>query len=279
MRRIVASSNLLTFTVSQNVSDYAGEVVTSNVSSEISSTTVPATSAAQQTPGTTNNQVKDPATVTSQAQQTTQSVITTTPVVPSAPSASTGEQAYRIKKYEEIFKSGTYLMTVKMDDPEYPEPVTVALKNGNMYIETAMSMEEGKEPFKLKLIYTKSSDTMYMLIDDLKKYCKLPEEMVEEFDMSSMVEDFKITTLGEIKVSKANINGKDLTVESYINSDGETVNYYFEGDNIVRLDTVSTNGSTSSLYYSLFTTNVPDSYFEVPDDYGYWNLSFLGAFL
>ena len=258
-------------------------------------TEVAATTAAQSQNGTTNPGEKPAATTQASNQGTTnpgsnQNVTTPSsnaaPVQTTAPtnssttsSSSAPLQAYRIKKYEEIFKSGTYVMTVTMNDPEYPEPVTMALKNGNIFIETAMVMEEGAEPFKMKMLYLKNTDTMYLLIDDLKKYCKLPAEMVAEFDMGSMVSDFKITTVGEIKVSQANINGKNLIVESYINEAGETVNYYFDGESIVRLDTVSKKGTTDSVYYSLFSTDVSDSYFQIPKDYGYWNLSWMGALM
>ena len=279
--------------VSQNISDYMGDVVqnTTNGGSQVTpsggtttavaGTTVAATTVSGATKGTTApggattvpttvNGAQQPGTTTSATAPSGGSTVTTQP---------SATQAYRIKKYEEIFKSGTYVMTVTMNDPDYPEPVTMALKNGNMYVETAMSMEEGRAPLKLKMLYLKNEDVMYLLIDDLKKYCKLPEDMVAEFDMSSMVSDFKINTVGEIKTSTANINGKTLAVESYVNESGETVNYYFDGDSIVRFDTISKNGTTDSVYYSMFSTDVPDSYFQIPADYGYWNLSWIGALM
>lgn len=286
---------------SQNANDYKGNVITDNSQSTAASvtpaTTAPvhnSTTAVQSTPATVpaaNATTAAPgnSTVPSQNSTTAAPANPTTSAVPGTTAAqnkptSPGSQTSadnisRIKKYEQIFQSATYAMTVEMNDPEYPEPVTMALKNGNIFVETAMVMEEGKEPLRMKMLYLKNEDTMYLILDDIKKYCKLPEEMVAEFDMSSMVSDFKINTVGEIKTSTANINGKTLNVESYINKDGETVNYYFDGDTIVRLDTISKNGSTDSVYYSMFTTDVSDSYFTIPDGYGYWNLSFIGALM
>ena len=290
--------------VSQNISDYMGDVVQNTTKGGAQSgTTVPAgttagtqqsTTAAATQGGTNAPGTNAPGTTAVPGTTATPGNPTTTKINQQTPSGGTATtapagttvatqpsagQAYRIKKYEEIFKSGTYVMTVTMNDPDYPEPVTMALKNGNMYVETAMSMEEGKEPLRLKMLYLKNEDIMYLLIDDLKKYCKLPEEMVAEFDMSSMVSDFKINTVGEIKTSTANINGKTLAVESYVNEAGETVNYYFDGENIVRLDTIKKDGTTDSVYYSMFSTNVSDSYFKIPADYGYWNLSWIGSLM
>lgn len=292
---------------SQNANDYKGEVVTGgNVK-----TTAPADTGAQQgtpstapanndatvAPGTPTKAPVNAATTAAPGKPTKAPSQNTTaapgkPTTPAAPGTTAGQtgttssasqeavkEGTRIKKYEQIFQSGTYAMTVEMNDPEYPEPVTMALKNGNIFIETAMSVEEGQKPLKMKMLYLKNENAMYLILDDIKKYCKLPEDMVAEFDMGSMVKDFKINTVGEIKSSTANINGKTLNVESFVNEAGETVNYYFDGDNIVRLDTIGKKGKTDSVFYSMFTTDVSDSYFTIPDGYGYWNLSWVGALM
>lgn len=260
-------------------------------------TTAPANNDATSAPGTPTQAPVNAATTAAPGNPTKAPSQNTTaapgkPTTPAAPGTTAGQtgttssasqeavkEGTRIKKYEQIFQSGTYAMTVEMNDPEYPEPVTMALKNGNIFIETAMSVEEGKKPLKVKMLYLKNENAMYLILDDIKKYCKLPEDMVAEFDMGSMVKDFKINTVGEIKSSTANINGKTLNVESFVNEAGETVNYYFDGDNIVRLDTIGKKGKTDSVFYSMFTTDVSDSYFTIPDGYGYWNLSWVGALM
>ena len=104
--------------------------------------------------------------------------------------------------------------------------------------------------------------------------------MGEDFDMSAMMADFGMDDIGEVSVSTVDINGQQLILESYVSSvDGSTVNYYFNGDQLVRRDNISTSGVTDSIYVSKFMSDVPDSYFEVPDGYGYLNLSWIDALL
>lgn len=184
-------------------------------------------------------------------------------------------KAYRIEKYQQYLTGGTYLMEMTTNDPELTMPITMAIKNGNMYVDTTMDLEDSQ--LNVKMLYKNDTKTMYMIIDEVKKYCELPEDLLgEDMDMAAMMSDFEIEDIGEVSVSKVNINGQELILESYVASDGSTVNYYFNGDNLVRRDNINPSGTVDSIYFSKFTTDVPDSTFEIPDGYGYLNLSWIG---
>lgn len=192
-------------------------------------------------------------------------------------------EPFRIKQYHKAISSGTFLMESTMEDADLGStPVIMAVKNGNTYVETSMS-QEGIS-LDCKVIYIKSTKTTYLIIDNWKKYTKLPAELLGESDGLDMAgtlqESYAEDDLSNVKVSEVELGGKKLILESYNNGD-MTVNYYFDGDKLVRRDDVYSDGTVSSTIFSKFTTNVPDSYFEVPDGYGYLNLSWLeslGAF-
>ena len=203
-------------------------------------------------------------------------VATTKPAVPDA--GDNKLKAYRIDKYQQIFKSGTYLMTITTNDESMGNmPVTMAIKNGNMYIEMAMEMESAS--INCSMIYLKGKDTMYLIFNDWKKYCKMPQDMMgEDMDMDAMMSEMGSDDIGKITVSEVEINGEKLILESYISTvDGTTVNYYFQNDILVRRDNIFSDGHVDSTYFATITTDVPDSYFEIPKGYGYINLSFLDA--
>lgn len=186
-------------------------------------------------------------------------------------------EAFRIKQYHQIIANGTFLMETSMEDAELGNtPVIMAVKNGNTYVETSMNMEGMS--LSCKVIYIKSTDTTYLLIDNWKKYTKIPAELLGDsgsLDMASALqEDYANEDISNVKVSEVEIGGKKLILESY-NDKGATVNYYFDGESLVRRDDISSDGTVSSTIFSKFTTNVPDSYFEIPEDYGYLNLSWL----
>lgn len=192
-------------------------------------------------------------------------------------------EAFRIKQYHKAISSGTFLMETTMEDEELGStPVIMAVKNGNTYVETSMSAEGIN--LEAKVLFIKSTNTTYLIIDNWKKYTKLPADLMgdtEGLDMAaSLKESYSDADLTDVKVSEVELGGKKVILESYNNGD-TTVNYYFDGDKLIRRDDVYSDGTVSSTVFSKFTTNVPDSYFEIPKGYGYLNLSWLeslGAF-
>ena len=182
-------------------------------------------------------------------------------------------QTYRITRYQEMFKNGTYLMEFKTSDPELGDtPITAASKNGNFIIDTQI------QSYKCKMLYLAKDKTTYLIIDDFKKYCKLPEDLMgDDFDMSSMMSSIGTTSNdAKIETSTVKIGNQTLNCET-IKDDGGEMRYYFDGDTLVRMDSVNSDGTIDSTYISKLTSDVPDSVFQIPSNYGYLNLSWLEA--
>ncbi len=252
--------------ITANVNDYTGAVV-------ITPTTgVPTTNAKpQDTESTTAPDNQVPST-TAPAGSTAPNATTAPNNAPTAPT-NPALAAYRINKYQQLFAGGTYLMEFTDKDLS-EEPVTMAIKNGNMYVDVSM------EGMALKMLYKNDVKTMYLIIDEFKKYCKLPEDLLgEDMDIGSMLSDFGVTAVNDISVSEVELNGQKLILESYTDSEGVQYNYYFNGEDMVRRDTIYTDGTTDSMFISRFTTDVPDSLLQIPDGYGYLNLSWMGAMM
>lgn len=182
-------------------------------------------------------------------------------------------KTYRLSRYQEMFQNGTYLMEFKTSDPELGDtPITAAAKNGNFVIDTKI------QNYKCKMLYLAKDKTTYLIIDDFKKYTKLPADMMgDDFDMSSMMANFaKEVDTSKIETSTVKIGGQTLNCETVKDDAGE-MRYYFNGDTLVRMDAVNTDGSIDSTYISRLTSDVPDSAFQIPSNYGYLNLSWLEA--
>lgn len=186
--------------------------------------------------------------------------------------------AYRIAKYQKLFAGGTYLMEFTTNDPDLGDtPITAAVKNGNVYIETKI------QSMQCKMLYLAGSGgkagTTYLIIDSFKKYCKMPDDLMgDDMDMSNLMGNFGNKITKKITVSKATVGGKELICESYVDNDGTVVKYFFDGETLVRRDNVNTDGTSDITYITRITSDVPDSLFEIPSNYGYLNLSLLGAF-
>ena len=188
-------------------------------------------------------------------------------------SQPTGLQPYRIQKYQDIIGGGTYLINVTMiENGVQEEPITMAVKNGNFYV--SMSVDD----MAAQMIYRADSGTTYMLMDFIKKYCAVPEDMMgEDMDMSQVSKGFQVEHLDkEITVTETSLNGNPVICESYIADDGSEFLYYFDAnDMLVRRDKNGPDGSTDVMIFSQMTTEVDDSLFEIPSGYGYLNISWL----
>ncbi len=188
-------------------------------------------------------------------------------------SQQNGLAPYRIQKYQDIIGGGTYLLNVTMiENGVQEEPITMAVKNGNFYV--SMSVDD----MEAQLIYKADTDTTYMLMDFIKKYCEVPKDLMgEEMDMSQISQGFQVENLDkEITVTQTELNGNPVFCESYTADDGSEFLYYFDSnDMLVRRDKNGPDGSTDVMIFSQITTDVSDSLFEIPSGYGYLNISWL----
>ena len=184
------------------------------------------------------------------------------------------KKTYRISKYQDMFASGQYLMEFKTSDPELGDtPITFATKNGNIAIDSKI------QNLTCKMLYLSNEDKTYIVIDNMKKYSELPAEMMgdEGLDMSEMTKGFASEFDGDLQTSTVKIGDKTLNCETRTNEDGSQTRYLFDGDTLVRIDDVASDGTISSTYISRLTSDVPDSTFEIPKNYGYLNLSWLAS--
>ena len=190
-------------------------------------------------------------------------------VDPSTPSGN------RIDKYQNIFKSGRFMM--KINDPDLG-PVTMAMAGNKMFMDTSM------EGLSLKMIYdgdkkdekNPNMGTWYIVIDSIKKYSPLPGDMIGDMNMEDLTKDIANSDSNAVyTTSVEDVNGELLDVESCVDSNGNTTKYYFRGDELIRSDSISPDGSVSTTEFQLVTGNVDDSVFQIPSDYAKWNISWL----
>ncbi len=203
--------------------------------------------------------------------QTQPPALENTTVVPT----NTQTSEFKIDKYRQIFASNTYLMEFTTNDKDLGDaPITCASKNGNLLIDTKI------EGISCKMLFRADKGKTYLLLDNYRKYSEIPQSLLgDDFSMESLnvMSNFGGgASKKEIIKSKVTIGGKQLDCESYTNSEGTEMRYYFDGENLVRLDSIPKGGEVNSTYISKLTTDVPDSTFEIPKNYGHINLSWLG---
>ncbi len=168
------------------------------------------------------------------------------------------------EKYRKLFESGCYYIVFTSEEQGFEEPVTAAVKNGNIYMTTAL------EGMKCEMIYQKKKDAVYVVMTDYHVYCKMPSDTMNELDMSAFGQTEKAT---EITVSNVSIDGKDCKSVTYETASGDLTIYYFYEDNLVRMDQIDTDGYVGIMSISQVSSTVDDSLFELPKTYVPINLS------
>lgn len=167
-------------------------------------------------------------------------------------------------KYKKLFASGTYYIEFSTDSDDMKDPVTAAVKNGNIYMKTKL------EGLNCTMIYQKAKDNVYIILNDYRVYCKMPSSMMDELDMA----DF--STKSEVKdvtVYEATIGDRDCVCESYENKDGSISTYYFYKNTLVRMDQIDKDGASSVMNINKISSAVPDSLFDLPKGFIPFNLS------
>ncbi len=178
-------------------------------------------------------------------------------------------QTLLTNKYRELFESGTYVMVFTTDDPDIPNEVTSAFKNGNVCVDTTV------EGMDCQVIYRADENAGWIVIPSIRTYCELPEDMaVEMADVKlTSSEDYSYSS---VEVYEVVIGSKTCTCEDFTYDDGSRKCYYFDENGVlVRMDLIDANGTADIYSISKISSTVDDSYFEKPRGYIKIDLSFL----
>jgi len=181
----------------------------------------------------------------------------------------------KIDSYQQIFRSGKFLM--KVNDPDLGD-VTMAMSGNKMFVEASM------EGITLKMLYdgdkpdedNPASGTWYIVIDKIKKYSPMPADMLGNMNIEELTKDFAKGDSNTVYTkSVETVNGEQLDCESCVDSNGNTTKYYFRGDQLVRSDSISPSGEVSTTEFREINGNVDESMFVIPSGYAKWDISWL----
>ena len=192
-----------------------------------------------------------------QTSSTTKNNNTTEKTTNKADTATTtaAESGYLAEKYQKLFASGTFYIEFATDDKDMPDPVTAAIKNGNIYMKTKF------ENMNCTLIYQKKNDKLYMVLTDFRVYCKMPADMMEDLDLSNFSNSSKIK---QVETYEAVLGNRECQCESYYMEDGTVSTFYFYNSELVRMDQIYDDGTSTVMNINKISSQVDDSLFELP---------------
>lgn len=169
----------------------------------------------------------------------------------------------RIAKYQKLLSSNeVYLKVVTNDKDLGGAPLEIAKKDGNLMMKTSI------EGMDIRVVYLKSSNEAYMIIDSIISYAKLTEDDLDDFSFSEIAEGITIDNVGEITVKATTYDGKNAICESYVDTvTGERVSYYFVADILVAGERELSNGEKDIMKFESISTSVDSSLFTKPPKY------------
>lgn len=219
----------------------------------VNKTTAPAdtTAAGQKTPAQQD-----------EGNETTSETVTAAPNTEKKPA-----QEYMADKYIKLFNSGIFVMTFTTDDPDLKEDITMAMRNGSIYMDTSM------EGISCKVLFDSQKNSGYIIIPQMRVYCALPEDLASDLSTTK----FKMTDIAEAtgaSVTNVEIDGKDCVCEEFTYEDGSIKSYYFYNGSLVRMTDIS-DGETTVYNIKTLSSDVDKSYFELPKGYLKVDLSWL----
>ncbi len=131
-----------------------------------------------------------------------------------------------------------------------------------------VAMEADMGVMAVRIIYANNS--VKMIMPSLRCYMTVPADEMGDFDIDELT-----AALGEIDsdeleyvgTTTEKVDGKNYVCETY--NDGVNTNkYYFDSnDNLKRIEIIDASGNKNVTKVNEFSSNVPDSVFDIPSGY------------
>ncbi len=150
-------------------------------------------------------------------------------------------------------------------------PFTVMRSGNNMYMESQFPID-GNRYITIRALIKDGKCIIY--IPSIRAYMELPSDSLDEIlnGVDQYTDPDKDPELiGEYKSSgQVSVGGVTYNVDIYEDEDGSEVKYYYQGDNLKRVESVDKSGNTTIIEYESITNTVDKSKFVAPT--GYFNL-------
>lgn len=165
-------------------------------------------------------------------------------------------------RYTNIVESGKFTVDIvvkgSVEGKETVVPIYAVKDGDNAYFDAAVPVEN-KGSMRFNFII--ADGKCYLVIPAMKAYMEIPKESMAEIlpgeEIIANELDMKYDSSGEVE-----FNGKKYICDVYT-VDGNTVKYYFAGDELKRVETISADDSTIIEVNSIKPT-ADESKFRVP---------------
>ena len=167
-------------------------------------------------------------------------------------------------KYSALFQSGCFQATIKTDMEGMTDPVTIATKDGNLYMKTKMAISDSSKT-TITILYLKKTGKTYMKMGsvwfDATSVMGGDDSML---DVASMFTGLEFGNTDAITVSSEKIGSTTYVVETIPGENNSATKLYFKDGTLARIVTVERGRAVSTTVISSITDQVDDKLFKKP---------------
>ena len=174
------------------------------------------------------------------------------------------------QSYKEIIATGKYTMKATIKNGDVTVPVTLYVDNGGKYsISTKIKTSAVSS---ITAQFLSDGKNVYLILPSLMMYINAgsTDELLGDQNAAAAITDPTVIQ-GEnaeyVQTLKTTVDGKEYTVEEYKAKEGQTIKYYYQSDDLKRIESVEGSGEATIIEITSVTGTIPASAFSIPSTY------------
>lgn len=179
---------------------------------------------------------------------------------------------YYADEYSALFKSGTFQATIKTNMEGMTDPITIATKNGNLFMQTKMDVLGDGTKRVVKYLYLKKTGKTYMYLGmptlinpNYGVWFDATSVMGDDdsmFDIISIFAEMDFSSASNITVSTKKSGSTVYNVETIREDANHTTILYIHDGNLVKVVSYENGTVVSSITFTALTSNVNENLFK-----------------
>ena len=171
---------------------------------------------------------------------------------------------YYADYYGALFRSGTFQATIKTNMEGMTDPITIATKNGNLYLKTKMAVSDSGK-VDVQILYLKKSGKTYLCMSGLWFDATSVMDGDESLlDIAAIFGELDFGNNDNITVSTEKHGDTTYNIETISNGTDNYTKLYIKNGTLVKIVTVENGTAATSITFSSITDQVDDSLFKKP---------------
>ena len=174
------------------------------------------------------------------------------------------------QSYKEIIATGKYTMEATIKNGDTTVPVKLYVDKGGKYsISTKIKTSAISS---ITAQFLSDGSNVYLILPTMMMYINAgsTDELLGDQNAAAALTDPTVIQ-GEnaeyVRTLTTTVNGKDYTVEEYKTKDNQTIKYYYQGEDLRRIESIESSGDSTIIEITNVTGTIPSNAFTIPSTY------------